>query len=302
MQPGTKRPYRIFYVPLAIPFSESSPDPVAECSFAYPVGRARIPLHMKLHPVPGRVDCGHTGIWNQNEFCLKLISLQPASSWNVAECTYNQWSFCGVSVTGIAENLGQPGQVLPTPASASAPAGAEADQVDYSLFDDSFLSRQGAASSFMDMAMGMATGAGFEQPVFADNEEDDLSKDEDGFFLDPDILSDHEMLDSSELPKSDDDKPLHSSEPSKGSRETHTTSTDTDLLRATLGTRCLGNYVCCLRINDKQRIFFSYKSCSNACVNMSISLDIPLAPTCFVSMFSAMQDKHPRFDSPVRKV
>lgn len=176
-------------------------------------------------------------MWNQNEFCLKLLSLHPANSWTAAECTYSQWSLCGISITGIAEILGQPGQVPPAPAAASQPPRAEIDEVDYSFFEDSSLFGQGAASSFM----GMAPAAGSEQPVFASDEEGDVFKDED--FLDPDILSDHGMLDSNECTEAADGMPLDSSEPSKANRAPPTTSTDTDLLQATLGARCLGNYV-----------------------------------------------------------
>eukprot|EP00435_Cladocopium_sp_Y103_P067923 s157_g30.t1 len=230
----TKRPLRMFYLPL-----EMDAEPVPECWFAYRRSQAK---QLKLQRVPGGIDWGGCGMYNHHEFILKLLSVQPADAWEIAECTYNQCSLRDITITGIAERLGRPGQVPAQPAAAPASSSAAQspqEEMDWSIFEDPALSSRRAAAgfSFPDMS-GVPDVDGEANMFFAGEDEEDL-------FLDREVQSDFETetalaphLESEKQPDSEAESAksagTHGSAASGGMK---TASTDTDLLKQVLGSR-----------------------------------------------------------------
>lgn len=229
---GTKKPMRMFYIPL-----EMGAAPVPECWFAYPKSAVKIPHSLKLQRVPGGIDCGGTGVYNHNEFILKLLSLQSANAWEIAECQYDQWSLCDISIIGIAERLGRPGQAAaepPVPAASSCSGGeVPQEEIDWSIFDAPSLLGGNIPAFFPDAGVA-DDGSG--NTFFFDDEDE---------FVEKEVDSDHELLapDPLNIVKSKD--PASDAESEK-SAKTHasaasasgkTMATDLDILKKALGSR-----------------------------------------------------------------
>ena len=234
---GTKRPMRMFYGPLAVPSNATSPNPVPECWFAYAKSALKIPHQLEIHRAPISSDCGNTGIWNNNEFILKVLDLAPATDWTISECHYDQWNLKSMSISGIAEVLGQPGQVPVAGRRAAASSSGSMpgpEEVDWSAFDASSLFA-GPLSCFPHMADDGNLFAGL---------------DEDHVFEDVEVQSEHEFL-LAEDHAVDDPEPKEpaaevdfeaesaKSEQSNASVASgmKTMATDTSLLQQTLGSR-----------------------------------------------------------------
>ena len=219
----------MFYVPLSIPEC----NPIPECWFAYKKRDVKLPISVELSRVGS--DQGNTGLFNHQEFILKLLDVQAAELWNISECNYDQWDLKSISIINIGENFGRPGQLPAQPAQpSSSSASAPAAETDWSMFD----------------APSLVGGQGFK---FVANMED--NGDGGIFFGDEDDLLGSDMEERSEdellvapadAPAAEPsvDQPASDAESVKSKASaSHTQATDIDILAKTLGSRPLSTLI-----------------------------------------------------------
>lgn len=235
---GTKKPLRLFFVPLTLPEKEPRP----ELFFSYKKSQVKLPYNLKLVCAP-KTDVGQTGMWNHWEFLLRLLSLGDTHQFCLQELLFQQGGLSSYYVTGIAAELGRPGQVPAGPSRPSVPVFAAEN---WSAFDDPLLADHGPPP--------MAGLVG--EPHEPDDVNDDTGLHgldmlfEDEFALELDIQSDAEnnpddaedtrmhVRQPQHVPNDDAESPR--SVRSTGSRmsgHTKEVSTDVDLLANVLGPR-----------------------------------------------------------------
>lgn len=133
--PGTKRPMRMFYVPLVLAEGPGLSTADSSCWFAYAKRGFQFPRFMKISAVPG----SSSGVFNHFELFLKLLSMEGRPDrWEISECHYKHKSLKELRVSGVSNVVGIPGQVVarePAAQQASAPSAPPADDFDMDFFD-----------------------------------------------------------------------------------------------------------------------------------------------------------------------
>lgn len=242
---GTKRPQRLFFTPMLAVAENGNPlETQAEAWFAHSTSAGlQTPQRLAVHRVPPGGDLGSSGLWNHNEFFVRLLALKPAARWQIADCRFEHISVQHVWMTGIAQNLGRPGEV---PAADQPAASSTAEQpassstatsdVDWSFFEAPMLTAAGPKGFNPHDFLG-----GSDEGFFQEDEDElfdqDLNSDQEGEGVshNPDVTagpkagSDKEDVDA----KSDSGM----SHASAASHRSHTAATDHDLLQSILGSR-----------------------------------------------------------------